>query len=182
MKLFRLILTSTLFLALSAQSSDLESFAFQPDLSRTNFPNQVRVDHKYFTVVAPTGWSLNSTKAAVDGISESITFTPTADTSHDPIYLGVHVRKSPPVLTLEEQRKKQIQNQKWQTSYKSWGKQKWLYSEYEEKNNYNQIAHCILAKSQKNRHEFWAIACAPKKIAEPYLPQFEKIFQSIQLK
>ncbi|MFH0925319.1 MAG: hypothetical protein V1872_06755 [bacterium] len=79
-----------------------------------DLPNSTVVTHYYFSITIPKGWSIqygNNTDNK-KRLKASLTTTPTNNIYQDKTYIGLHLRRTPPIKTLEETKANLFKNLK----------------------------------------------------------------------
>ncbi len=144
---------------------------------KKNLPADSKIKNCLFSIVIPKGWSINPVGPS-DKMKCSITATPSEDVENDKSYIGLHARKDPSKLSLEE-RMKRYQLEGKEVSLKTWGGIKWVFMRTIRSND--KITEWA-GFAVRGNQEFWLVAAAPSGNESEMARSIEKVMSSVIFK
>lgn len=172
------LLLIALCLCLSSHALALRESPF-PSSPQKNLTDDTRFTHTLFSIVIPKGWSVNP-EAPSDKLNGGLTSTPVSDIKTSETYLGIHIRREAPSLTLE-QRKANFDAKGKESKFVTWQGHRWLLSEAAMDSAAGNPLHTWAAFMIAAGTELLIVAGTPKTQLAKHQSTLLKIMESVSL-
>jgi hypothetical protein len=144
-----------------------------------SLPEETLVRHSLFTVKIPKGWTFQPMGPG-EKFKASLTATPTEHLSSEETYFGIHVRQQNTGISLEN-RKLQIEKTGKTAKLVFWNNQKWLLTEFTEKDAAGNQAKNWVAFGGINGNEIVVTSATPESKTGQFSHLLIQIMESISL-